>query len=184
MKSRTNAVLMGLALLVYFTGLGTASAFYDPGAQRWINRDPIEEKGGVNLYRFVENEPIDKTDILGLDGSIVHFNPVLPYNLQLPPQTSVGQPPPPIQKPPSAPPGNGTRDSSAGAVAGVASILGNKFNQLSFLNALNNAFNQCGEGNHSLNRSCYCCLVDLVSYQNPVVSEFVTSKRGINTLQG
>src|SRR5262252_10346870 len=27
--------------------------FYDPGLQRWVNRDPIAEAGGLNLYRFV-----------------------------------------------------------------------------------------------------------------------------------
>ena len=33
---------------------------------RWPSRDPIEEKGGVNLYGFVENEPIGRWDVLGL----------------------------------------------------------------------------------------------------------------------
>ncbi len=28
----------------------------------WPNRDPLGEQGGVNLYRFVENEPIGSTD--------------------------------------------------------------------------------------------------------------------------
>jgi hypothetical protein len=41
----------------------TASAYYDPGVQRWINRDPIAEDGGPNLYCFVLNEPV-----LSLDG--------------------------------------------------------------------------------------------------------------------
>jgi RHS repeat-associated protein len=31
--------------------------FYDPNLQRWINRDPIEEEGGGNLYGFVINGP-------------------------------------------------------------------------------------------------------------------------------
>jgi RHS repeat-associated protein len=29
--------------------------FYDPNLQRWVNRDPIEEAGGINLYTFVNN---------------------------------------------------------------------------------------------------------------------------------
>ncbi|WP_354833796.1 RHS repeat-associated core domain-containing protein [Akkermansia muciniphila] len=33
---------------------------------RWINRDPILEKGGINLYRFVRNEITKKIDFLGL----------------------------------------------------------------------------------------------------------------------
>jgi len=27
--------------------------FYNPELGRWINRDPIEEEGGLNLYGFV-----------------------------------------------------------------------------------------------------------------------------------
>jgi RHS repeat-associated protein len=39
---------------------------YDPGLQRWINRDPIGEAGGVNLYGYVGNNPIGFFDLLGL----------------------------------------------------------------------------------------------------------------------
>ena len=40
--------------------------FYDPDLGRWLNRDPVEERGGVNLYRYVNNDPISKTDLSGL----------------------------------------------------------------------------------------------------------------------
>jgi RHS repeat-associated protein len=40
--------------------------FYDPNYQRWINQDPIGESGGINLYGFVENEPINAVDPEGL----------------------------------------------------------------------------------------------------------------------
>ena len=33
---------------------------------RWINRDPIQEKGGWNLYAMVGNEVLNKIDRLGL----------------------------------------------------------------------------------------------------------------------
>ena len=39
--------------------------FYNPRDGRWINRDPIAEQGGWNLYAFVGDTPILKTDILG-----------------------------------------------------------------------------------------------------------------------
>ena len=39
--------------------------YYNPKDGRWINRDPIAEQGGWNLYGFVGNTPILKTDILG-----------------------------------------------------------------------------------------------------------------------
>lgn len=40
--------------------------FYDPMLQRWPNRDPIEERGGKNLYGFVGNQPLSHWDSLGL----------------------------------------------------------------------------------------------------------------------
>ncbi|MCB1202879.1 MAG: RHS repeat-associated core domain-containing protein [Verrucomicrobiae bacterium] len=37
-----------------------------PLVGRWINRDPIKELGGFNLYRFTYNKPINRLDYLGL----------------------------------------------------------------------------------------------------------------------
>ena len=39
---------------------------YSPTLRRWLNRDPIEESGGRNLYGFVYNSPIRRIDRLGL----------------------------------------------------------------------------------------------------------------------
>lgn len=39
---------------------------YDPRLGRWLSRDPIRERGGVNLYRYVGNNPVNQTDPLGL----------------------------------------------------------------------------------------------------------------------
>jgi RHS repeat-associated protein len=40
--------------------------YYDPLTGRFISRDPIEEKGGLNIYGFVSNRPVDHLDRLGL----------------------------------------------------------------------------------------------------------------------
>ncbi len=40
-------------------------AYYNNEQGRWLSRDPIEEEGGVNLYGMVNNDPINKWDLLG-----------------------------------------------------------------------------------------------------------------------
>ncbi|HEY9684987.1 MAG TPA: RHS repeat-associated core domain-containing protein [Oculatellaceae cyanobacterium] len=51
----------------------TVSRAYNPTLGRWINRDPIGENGGLNLYGYVANEPIGNTDP---DGTVMNeFNP-------------------------------------------------------------------------------------------------------------
>ncbi len=40
--------------------------FYSSGDGRWLNRDPIEEEGGVNLYAFVNNDSVNSIDEYGL----------------------------------------------------------------------------------------------------------------------
>ncbi len=40
--------------------------FYSPEVGRWGNRDPIEERGGLGLYGYVRNSPVNGSDALGL----------------------------------------------------------------------------------------------------------------------
>jgi RHS repeat-associated protein len=39
--------------------------YYDPGTGRWPSRDPLQEGGGNNLYRFTWNNPLNWIDVLG-----------------------------------------------------------------------------------------------------------------------
>ena len=47
--------------------------YYKPSTGTWVNRDPINERGGINLYDFVWNEPVGRIDALGLYGGGVTF---------------------------------------------------------------------------------------------------------------
>jgi len=60
-----RVLLIGTSLLALWIPK-SASGFYDPAVQRWINRDPIGERGGGNLYSFVANDPLNDADSLGL----------------------------------------------------------------------------------------------------------------------
>ena len=45
--------------------------YYSPSLGRFLNRDPIGEAGGTNLYGFVENDPVNGWDYLGLDDELI-----------------------------------------------------------------------------------------------------------------
>jgi len=42
---------------------------YDPTLGRWLNRDPIGESGGFNLYAYARNDPLNYVDPLGLSAA-------------------------------------------------------------------------------------------------------------------
>ena len=65
---------IAVALFVLLTAQ-IASAYYCPSTGRWPSRDPIEEKGGKNLYNFVRNNPIDRYDLKGLKSPTDPYTP-------------------------------------------------------------------------------------------------------------
>jgi RHS repeat-associated protein len=57
-SSKEQHVNSGLYIYLY--------RFYDPNTLRWLNRDPLGEWGGYNLYRFVYESPLSYIDPDGL----------------------------------------------------------------------------------------------------------------------
>ena len=55
----------GLVLMTY--------RFYDPVSCRFLTRDPMGYNGGINLYAYCRNNPINCFDPLGLDGNVIQF---------------------------------------------------------------------------------------------------------------
>jgi RHS repeat-associated protein len=74
---RSTAIINTTPTDFNFTGLYRHSAsnldiavrrFYDPDLGRWLSRDPIGEAGGLNLYAYVVNNPVNAVDPLGLSS--------------------------------------------------------------------------------------------------------------------
>ncbi|MDD4406248.1 MAG: RHS repeat-associated core domain-containing protein [Parabacteroides sp.] len=48
--------------------------YYSPALGRWLSRDPIEERGGLNLYAFVNNDPVNGYDVLCLKNYVIGYD--------------------------------------------------------------------------------------------------------------
>jgi len=44
----------------------TLRRFYSATLGRWLNRDPLGERGGINLFSYIANDPMNSRDPLGL----------------------------------------------------------------------------------------------------------------------
>jgi len=54
--------------------------YYDPVTGRWPSRDPIEERGGWNLYGMVENALVNHIEYLGLVTILPYSDPEIPID--------------------------------------------------------------------------------------------------------
>ena len=65
MKAKLNRCLLCCVLWLLLASALPAHAFYNPSAGRWLSRDPIEEKGGIHLLAFAQNDGLNRFDALG-----------------------------------------------------------------------------------------------------------------------
>ena len=75
MKLNVRCTMLMVVLSIAVAG--PAFGCYNPQTGRWLSRDPIEEKGGFNLYGFAGNRPVIRVDKLGLDYAPYPF----PHNI-------------------------------------------------------------------------------------------------------
>lgn len=52
--------------------------YYDPRNGRWLNRDPLGEDGGLNLALMTGNNPLNHTDVLGMQVLLAPSPPIAP----------------------------------------------------------------------------------------------------------
>jgi len=59
-----------------FTGLYYYGfRYYNPGTGRWLSREPLGERASPNLYGFVNGDPLNMWDVLGLFGDGRKYGP-------------------------------------------------------------------------------------------------------------
>lgn len=58
-----------------FRGVVSGARYYNPTLGRWLSRDTKEEEGGINLYGFVGNNPVNAFDAFGESVLSIMPNP-------------------------------------------------------------------------------------------------------------
>jgi RHS repeat-associated protein len=94
--------------------------FYDPNLQKWLNRDPLGERGGINLYECVVNDALLFVDT---DGKKPVPGPLPPNTLPTQPRAPGGITSPgnsPVTDPADTSPNNPASGSGAAGAVGNA----------------------------------------------------------------
>ena len=141
--------------------------FYVPLLGRWINRDPIAETGGLNLFALAGNHPNQSVDFLGLAGG--NTGPVPPGS-QIPNSGLPMGTPKPL--PPMGPPLNpgpecaaGTPSGIAGGIAGLFDWLARAASKAAFQDFYQKALEDCSP--EAEPPDCGCCKITISGFYPP-----------------
>ena len=64
-----------IAVMFLIVAAQSGFCFYNPTKGTWVNRDPLNERGGLNLYGFVANNSVNQADPLGLCNIKIRCGP-------------------------------------------------------------------------------------------------------------
>src|SRR5438477_8816267 len=62
----------------------------DPDLGRWLSEDPVGLSGGVNLYQYANNNPVNRVDTLGLTPTCIEKMRLLIIELKHNKRTPLG----------------------------------------------------------------------------------------------
>ena len=143
--------------------------YYSPSTGRWLNRDPIGENGGLGIYVFVANTPIDSFDSQGLDppansmGTLEQLfpNQTLNLNAGLPPAKYPHVPStnPPV---PKGLPANTVSVSTGGFILALSNFA-TGLSDTNYNRLFNEGRAKCPAAQHSSSQVCSCCVVTVYS---------------------
>lgn len=155
LRSNLVGAYLILALLI---GTCAAFGFYDPGVQRWVNRDPLGERGGVHLHQFVKNNAICLVDPDGEEPKgFSPRNPNLPH---------------PGPKPPQSFPKNPMRKlqprSALGCIAIMAGAYRQQLNQAQ--TDLDDCLETCNSRDYDINQQCIEACMSIFHYDATIAA--------------
>lgn len=113
--------------------------YYDPATGQWLNREPLGEDESLNLYAYCHNDPVNKTDALGMAqvatngrGDLTAIGQMLAWVAKYDPSAAykllmVAQLERELGGAPSIDglAGNGDADASANVLRAVGDVVGN-----------------------------------------------------------
>ena len=132
--------------------------YYNAETGRWLNRDPVEEQGGLNLYGFVDNDSINYVDDLGHNKK--GYTGPVPKDQQSP--NTYPKPPTPAPTTPSNLTSGSTRANKTGnAAVDALDTISQQVPAAATWAFRRLGIKRCNAQRVKGNDNCYCCVITM-----------------------